>query len=426
MLWKAKHCVWVVGVVVAACSLGKYPEEEPTEGSTDPESTTASNKPASGSAGAAGTSSDGDVPVQYTPSAPPQGAPQGDCAEGAVRTCGPTSAVGSCRLGKSTCTQGVWSECEGAVLPGARDCSSELDNDCDGRPDNSVDDVCRCISGTREPCGTHPGFDGNGACAAGARSCVLSADKLSSDWGECAGSVGPAAKDSCSVPGDDSDCDGTPNSGCSCVEGQTVDCGPTVALGICIVGKATCHDNKLGACVGAVTAKSRDCRSHLDNDCDGTADDETEGFCTCTVGETRTCSDHPDVDGTGICKAGVQTCVTGNNNSTSAFGPCTGSVGPAARDCSSTEDNDCNGTADTSDSTCGCTLGEEAECNTHASDGVGNCHAGTQVCVAGANGGANVFGPCQGAVGPQAADTCTPGDDANCNGTPNEGCPATP
>jgi hypothetical protein len=312
------------------------------------------------------------------------------------------------------------------VLPAARDCSSEADNDCDGRPDNTVDDTCRCAEGPPSPCDAHTGFDGNGPCKAGQRSCVLSADKLSSDWGACTGSVGPAAKDSCSVSGDDSDCDGTPNGGCPCVEGQTVDCGPTISLGICVVGKSTCHDNEQGPCVGAVLAASRDCRSHLDNDCDGTADDESEAFCTCTVGETRSCSAHPDLDGIGICKEGVQTCVAGNNNTTSAFGPCTDNTGPAARDCSSTEDNDCNGTPDTSDSTCGCTLGEEAECNTHAQDGTGNCHAGTQVCVPGSNGGANVFGPCTANAAPQAADACTPGDDANCNGKVNEGCPATP
>lgn len=424
MLWKGKHCVWL-GVVIAACSLGKYPEDEPADGNGDTASNTESNRPSSSNSGSSRSSTDAGVPLEYTPSSPPQSAPQGACAEGATRTCGPDSAVGNCRLGKSTCLQGVWSECEGAVLPAPRDCSSEADNDCDGRPDNTVDDTCRCAQGAHDPCGTHPGFDGNGPCKAGQRSCVLSADKLSSDWGECTGAVGPG-KDSCSVAGDDTDCDGTPNSGCPCVEGQTVDCGPTAAVGICVVGKSTCHNNKLGACVGAVTALARDCRSALDNDCDGTPDNETKAFCTCTVGETQPCGEHPGLDGTGICKGGEQKCEPGNNNTTSAFGQCTGSTGPAARDCSSTEDNDCNGTPDTSESACGCTLGEEAVCNTHPQDGTGNCHAGTQVCVAGANGGANVFGTCTGAVGPLAADTCTAGDDANCNGIPNEGCPATP
>ena len=417
MLWKGKHCVWL-GVVIAACSLGKYPEEEPA----DTEQTSESNQPRSSNSSTSRSSGDAGVPLEYTPSSPPpQGAPQGDCAEGATRTCGPDSAVGNCRLGKSTCVQGAWSACEGAVLPAPRNCSSEADNDCDGRPDNTADDTCRCAEGAREPCGTHPGVDGNGPCKGGERSCVLSADKLSSDWGECTGAVAPGAKDSCSLVGDDTDCDGTPNSGCPCVEGQTVDCGPTAAVGICVVGKSTCHNNQLGACVGAVTAKGRDCSSSLDNDCDGTPDNENAA-CTCSVGDTQVCGEHPGLDGNGTCTAGVQTCVPGNNNSTSAFGPCVGAVGPAARNCSSTDDNDCNGTPDTSDSTCGCTLGEEQACNTHPQDGTGNCHAGTQVCVAGPSGGANVFGTCTGAVGPLAADTCTAGDDANCNGKVNEGC----
>ncbi len=415
MLWKGKHCVWL-GVVIAACSLGKYPEEEPADGSGGTERNTESNQPSSSNSSR--SNADAGVPLEYTPSSPPQSTQQGDCAEGATRSCGPDSAVGNCRLGKSTCKGGVWSACDGAVLPGPRDCSSAADNDCDGRPDNTVDETCRCAQGATEPCDTHPGFDGNPPCKAGLRSCVLSADKLSSDWGACTGAVAPAAKDSCAVAGDDSNCDGTPNGGCPCVEGETVDCGPSATVGLCKVGKSTCHNNQLGACVGAVLAAPRNCGSSEDNDCDGTPDNESAA-CTCVVNDTKVCGEHPGLDGNGACHAGVQTCELANGGTSSAFGACLDSVGPAARNCSSTEDNDCNGTPDTSDSTCGCTLGEEAECNT---SGLGNCRAGTQVCVAGPGGGANVFGPCTANAAPQAADTCTAGDDANCNGKANEGC----
>jgi len=232
----------------------------------------------------------------------------------------------------------------------------------------------------------------------------------------------PGPLDSCSVRGDDGDCDGLPNGGCVCVEGDVVDCGPPANVGICVLGTSTCHNNKLGACVGAVTAQPRDCRSHLDNDCDGAPDDDVDAFCTCTVGETTACAEHPGLDGNGSCTAGTQTCVTANNNSTSTLGPCTGSLGPAARDCGSTEDNDCNGTPDANDSTCACTVGELLSCNSHPSDGVGNCHAGTQVCIAGSSAGSSTLGPCEDEVGPKAADACTPGDDANCNGTANDEC----
>jgi hypothetical protein len=427
VIGKGKHWAWL-GVVVAACSIGKPPDDGTAGESGATEKETASNQPSPANSSAGGSSAAADVPVPVAPpvSSTESPRPQGDCVEGATRTCGPASVAGSCRLGKSTCQQGTWSECEGAVLPAARDCSSALDNDCDGRPDNSVDDTCRCVGETREPCGTHPGFDGHGPCLAGVRSCIVSADKLSSDWSECSGSAGPGPQDSCSLRGDDSDCDGTPNSGCTCVEGDVIDCGPPASLGICVIGKSTCRGNKLGACVGAVTARPRDCRSHLDNDCDGNADDDVDEFCTCTVGDTRACGEHEGLDGNGICTAGEQTCVTANNNGTSAFGSCTGSVGPAARDCRSTEDNDCNAEADSSESSCGCTIGEVLACSTHPSDGIGNCHAGTQVCVAGSNGASNRLGPCLDSVGPKAADACTPGDDANCNGRPNEGCPVAP
>jgi hypothetical protein len=49
------------------------------------------------------------------------------------------------------------------------------------------------------------------------------------------------------------------------------------------------------------------------------------------------------------------------------------------------------------------------------------CKNGTQVCVV-PDGSGPQWGPCEGAVGPAAADTCTPGNDDNCNGVPNEGC----
>src|SRR5690606_24198923 len=69
----------------------------------------------------------------------------------------------------------------GACVPtGPRDCSSALDNDCDGRPDDTVDDVCVCAPGSVEPCDEHPGLDGRGQCQPGVRACVLGAGNVSS------------------------------------------------------------------------------------------------------------------------------------------------------------------------------------------------------------------------------------------------------
>lgn len=48
---------------------------------------------------------------------------------------------------------------------------------------------------------------------------------------------------------------------------------------------------------------------------------------------------------------------------------------------------------------------------------LGNCKAGTRICES------NEWGPCKGAIPPQAEDNCKiPGDDASCDGVANAGC----
>jgi hypothetical protein len=74
---------------------------------------------------------------------------RGSCVTGDQRSCGPENA---CRRGTQICARSEWGPCEAVTLPEPRDCTSELDNDCDGRPDNTVDDTCRCVMGTSEPC----------------------------------------------------------------------------------------------------------------------------------------------------------------------------------------------------------------------------------------------------------------------------------
>lgn len=149
-----------------------------------------------------------------------------DCSDGETQPCGVESDEGECEFGQSVCVGGKWGECQGAVLPRPRDCSSTQDNDCDGKPDNTIDDVCACQPGASQACDEHPGSDGKGDCKAGTRACVVSADKASSRWAEaCTGAVGPQTSDSCTKPGDDSNCDGKENGGCECLSGQTTTCG---------------------------------------------------------------------------------------------------------------------------------------------------------------------------------------------------------
>lgn len=363
-----------------------------------------------------------DVDADMQPSTPMGSL--GGCTDGATKPCGPDTVAGTCRLGTRSCQQGMWSECEGAVMPGTRDCSSALDNDCDGHPDNAVDDYCRCTVDMTEPCQTHPGFDGHGPCLAGERSCTLASDRQSSDWGECTGAVGPIPEDSCTQRGDDSDCDGRPNGNCACIEGEEAECGPAQSVGICKKGKSTCVNGRFGDCIGAVYPKPRDCRSAIDNDCNGQPDSTLDNACTCAVGQPQACGTHPQ-DGVGICTAGTQTCVASVDNRTSAFNACTGSVGPAARNCTSALDNNCDGAPDnTLDATCACTIGVVSACLPHVGlDGFGICHAGQALCIAGLNNASSALGVCSGSVGPLLADSCTvAGDDSNCNGIVNDAC----
>ena len=91
-----------------------------------------------------------------------------------------------------------------------------------------------------------------------------------------------------------------------------------------------------------------------------------------------------------------------------------------ARDCTSSLDNDCNGTPDNQDSTCVCPSGTSGPC-----PGNNNppCKSGTRTCILSADKTSTAWSTtCVGQVLPAAADTCSRGNDANCNGVPNEGC----
>jgi len=366
---------------------------------TLPESVSSSTSDA-GSATVERTAQDPSNPAETGNDPPPTvgGVSPADSAGGQL---GGSDSSNACGADTDTCVQSDAGGPPLCVPAGPRDCTSDLDNDCDGQPDNVIDDFCRCAPGSVEACDEHPGFDGLGLCTPCARTCIVTTDAGSgtSDWGACEGSVGPGVQDSCTVAGDDTDCDGAPNSGCACVDGETQACGSTTDTGPCQIGVSTCVNGAFGQCVGAVAPAARDtCAPGDDGNCNGIAN---EG-CSCVDGETQACGSTTD---TGPCQIGTRTCVNG------VFGQCVGAVAPAARDaCAPGDDANCNGIANEG---CSCINGETQQCG---STNTGPCSFGTQTCMNGA------FGTCQGAVNPAANDTCAVGDDANCNGIANEGC----
>jgi len=279
------------------------------------------------------------------------------CVDGDVQACG-HAAVGVCKPGTSSCVDSEWEPCVGNIDPGERDCASADDNDCDGSPDNTLDEACQCEVGEQQACEEHPGNDGKGPCRAGSQTCTLGADKTTSDWGDCSGSVGPKTDDTCDE-GNDDNCNDKLNEDCPCVNGDTQPCGHAT-VGICKRGTSTCENKEWQPCEGNIEPETRDCSSPLDNDCDGIDDDTKDSVCECAVGGMQTCGAHPGLDGKGPCKAGSQSCVVAADKTSSHWGGCSGSVGPAGADtCNPDNDNNCNGEINED---CSCVNGTPINC----------------------------------------------------------------
>ena len=272
------------------------------------------------------------------------------CAPDDARGCyaGPpeTAGVGRCRAGEQGCAgAGVFGACVGQQLPEGEVCSG-VDDDCDGRADedlhvgeactvgvgacatpglvvcdaageprcfgragdpadegcNQLDDDCDGVPDEgvgAEACYTFaPATRGVGPCRAGTRACGQVG---------CIGERGPQPELSNGV---DDDCDGVADEGFGVGDVCSVGEGGCRALGrlVCALGRARC-DAEPGAPQPEVC-------NGLDDDCDRLAD---EG------GLYDDCFDFATgAAGVGVCRAGRRAC--GAN-------PCTGSRGPSAEAC---------------------------------------------------------------------------------------------
>jgi hypothetical protein len=237
-------------------------------------------------------------------------------------------------------------------------------------------------------------------------------------FGPCENQVLPSVE---LCDGADHDCDGVPNTGCGCTIGETRSCydGPpnSNSVGLCHGGTQTCvaqgiGQSSWGRCTDQALPSQELCDG-LDHDCDGV---KNTG-CLCTVGETRSCYEgRSGTDGVSFCHAGTETCIS-SSPGVSLFGGCIGQVLPAIERCDG-GDYDCDGIPNTG---CDCTIGEVRACydGPPATNGVSQCHAGTQVCSSPAPGIAN-FGPCTGQVLP-SQELCD-GGDYDCDGVFNTGC----
>ncbi|HVH40842.1 MAG TPA: hypothetical protein VM925_00820 [Labilithrix sp.] len=240
-----------------------------------------------------------------------------------------------------------------------------IDKDGDGHPfagckadgvllpgDDCADEAPTIFPGgscTKRPDGTDIVFPNGtplGACKAGTWDCARGKPA-------CLGAIEPQPTENCTLK-NDANCDGTLDEGCDCTPNTAGPCGNAGNLPLpCTKGTRTCSpQGKWGACVGNIEPKARDCSSTVDNNCNG-AGDLGEAACKCpgdvAQGGKAPCS-VPNTNGK--CADGFRTCQPSPDKQSGVFGPCAGPL-PAAKDCKSAEDFDCNGLSDELEVACG-------------------------------------------------------------------------
>ncbi len=250
------------------------------------------------------------------------------CYDGEIET----SRQLPCRVGFRVCRDGVWSKCEGQVLPAAVDICNNIDDDCDSKIDEGASGAS-CVTGLHGICeeGIEICSNGKTRCRSlydqGVEMCPADGE-LAQDL-DCDGLVGnddPDLTKPCYDAADD-----------GCTMGAD---GKFTCRGECQPGTQVCG----GACENAVTARAEEPTLPLDGgvpeprdeDCDGQYD---EGL-GCTPGEYPCYTGPANTRDNGICQPGTRVCVDPD----AGLSECMGEIKPQPETCADIGiDNDCDG-----------------------------------------------------------------------------------
>ncbi len=259
----------------------------------------------------------------------------GKIDEGIVKQCG----TGTC-LGTQTCTAGVFGACT-AQVPTAEICNG-IDDNCDGIIDGITQNCSNAgadhILGTPDDTNGGPPSDSLGttaACLAEGNKCLCHPGQKDCPaggtgvFGACLGEVGPTAE---ICNGLDDDCDGT-------IDENTggADCSTNCGIGtqVCVNGVLTCNS----------TPSTTDATcNNVDDNCNGQIDEDWK--CSDPTGNSVPAA--ACACGAGVVCNGVSTCMNGTVQ-------CVG--GPIIPESCNCLDDDCDGKIDE-----GVTCGGGATC----------------------------------------------------------------